>query len=489
MAFTFNPLQKKMIQEIFAQATRTDIDTVKYFVHGGKGAGKSLAMLWTIVQLCLRTPTMTGLIVRRTYKGLTTDTINILKRQPGILKGLPCKWKGDDELIFDNGSILYFRHLENNDELTFGPSMGLIYIEQVEMVNKDDYLMLKQRLRQFHENSEYHTQFKKHVDAHVLLPAKNYLLLNANPRGGWVHTDLVINNSDGFTQISLPTWCNQHNLRKDYVDLNSTEAFRKRNYDGIWEDLKGLIYPEFSSKNMVDSLFKDKLDISKLNNYIIADPGYVISKWAVLFACVLPNNDIFIYDELSFNGKDSEERNYIPHIAAKIKEKIKRYNIPNYIGIIDPASKIERSGPSDYQQLIEQGLHFKNAKKTGELASFSKINSLFMQSRLKVSMDCLGFLKEIEAYSYKVNNLGEIDHKEEPEDKNNDFMDCMKYLINDLPFAATEPRVVTVGHKPNAEDSDIMRDWTKHLFTEDQIKSSNPTHHPYRKGLTYGLPI
>lgn len=503
----WNQLQEQLIKTLFHEVHTSNKETIKFFVHGGKGAGKSVAMLWAINFICERTPGISCLVVRRTFQGLKTDTMNILKRQPypGILTGVKGKWKnGMEEFHYDNGSIIYFKHLENNEELTHGPSMGLIYIEQIELCAKDDYEMLKLRLRQYGKNNDYHSRYKELVKDHTLLPAKNYLLLNANPRGGWVMQDIIKgNNPTEFVQLSMPTNVNILNLPEDYINPYASDSYKRRHYDGMWEGLKGLIYPEFQSYNQIDSKFIDLIQINKQNNYIVVDPGYVTSKFAILFACVLSNDvkynnilynkgTVFIYDEISFNGKDVDnaDKQNISQIAQKIKQRIKDYKLnDDYLGVIDPASNRQSTlGPSETQQLIAAaGLHFKNARKTHEQASIDNINSLLRQKRIIVSMTCLNFLQEIESYSYKLNNAGDIDTKEQPENKNNDFMDCFRYLMNELPFNLISKSENLVGYQINTPVNKRLEQWSDNLFKEDKTVSKDPTRQPYIKGVSYGI--
>ncbi len=503
MAFKkWNALQKQLTNTFMREVHRPDIETVKFFAHGGKGAGKSVIMLWLINFICEHTPGITFLIVRKTFSGLKTDTINILKREPGILKGVKGKWRdGEQEFVYDNGSIIYFKHLENNEELTIGPTFGGIYVEQIELCDEEDFILLKQRLRQFSRNHEYHEVYKDAIKNKVLLPAKNYLMLSANPRGGWVMNKLVKDNNNEFTQISMPSYANEDNLPKEFFDKYASDSFKRRNYEGLWEGLKGLIYPEFNQNNILESSFNDKIDISKLNNYIIIDPGYVTSKFAIMFGCVLQNDvlykgktyskgSLYVYDELCFNGKDVEDadKKFIPEIAVSIKNRIKKHGLTTYTGIIDPACKIRKSnGPTEYQQLVECGISCIEAKKTGELASINKINSMFRARKIFVSLNCAVFLQEIEVYSYKVNALGEIDEKEQPEDKSNDVMDCLRYFVNHLPFSLSDKPFSVSGYAIDSKPDEILDKWTQNLFKENIVVKKSPLYHKRIKGLDYGL--
>lgn len=491
----WNPKQKQVINTTISAIHNSKSDTIKLFVHGGKGAGKSVAMLWLINLICERTPGISALVVRKTFKGLKTDTMNILKRDPypGILTGVKGKWaNGIEEFHYDNGSVIYFSHLENNTELTHGPSMGLIYVEQIELCAQEDYEMLKLRLRQYTLNDEYSDRYKEFIDKHQLFPCKNYLLLNANPRAGWCKK--AIYQSNEFLQISLPTSVNSANLPQDYINPFASESYKERHYEGSWSDLSGLIYTEFLSRNQIASNFLDKLIINEQNNYIVLDPGFVTSKFAVLFACVLsqpikygakiyPAGTILIYDELSFNGKDSP-KTFIKDIATSIKARLKHYGISDYIGLIDPAAnRLSTLGPSETQQLISEGLHLINAHKTQEQASFDKINSMLAQESIIVSLNCLNFLQEIESYSYKLTDESTVDPKEQPENKNNDFMDCFKYLINQLPYSINPPK----RNRLISQEEQVNR-YNEWVFADEKIVTKSPTNTPYIKGLTYGLP-
>lgn len=496
----WNEGQRSIIDQLRAEI-HSDDDTIRMFIHGGLGSGKSIAILFLIDMICQNTPGMNALIVRRTFESLKTDTFNILKRSPGILDASKGVWKENGKQFhYFNGSTIHFGHLEKSDAL-FGPSYGLIYVEQIELCAEDDYRLLRDRLRQFSANHTYHSQYAEYIDKKQLLPAKNYLLLSANPRNCWVKEKLLEDDKNKFVKIHVPTYVNKHNLPKDYINENESEAYKRRFYEGLWESLSGLCYPEFTDQNLVDLKFELKnfpfdkqlssYNLSKFQNYIIVDPGMVTSKFAVMFATVLADGTIYLFDEISRNGKDVDEteRVQVPEIAGLIKDKIKSWGLGEYIGIIDYAANAPSAGAASItNQFNKAGIFLSNSIKsiggTKEIDVIFYINSLFKQKKILVNPRCIATLRELELFSWKTDRNG-VPKKEEPADKDNDFMDCLRYLINAGPSTS-----VNLEMKQSWSEKDVMGGYMQNLFSDVHDTSKelrqNPLVHK-KTALDFGL--
>ncbi len=439
--------QKSVIINVSHDILHNNSDNLYYMLSGGVGAGKSLVGLYLVDFICRRQPGITALVSRRVYSALLTDTFNILKNNPAILDDSKGKWNNLERTFkYTNGSIIYFRQLENADDYLLGPSYGLIYVDQIELCKEDDYRLLTTRLRQFGKNHYYNSEFKSQIANHQVLRPHNYMILTANPKGCWVKKNIIYNCESNFKIFNFPTICNAENLPEGYINENESQSFKDRYYGGIWDNLKGLIYPEFTDKNLVTNNYHEKYiykeqisgkiitDFSKLTNYIIIDPGFITSKYAVLFASIMPDGSMYFYDSLSYNGKKVDEQNrvYIDTICREIKSKIAEYNIYNYNGLIDPAANAaSEGGPSRTQQLQESGIYVSNAQKTNEIAGIMRVNKEMKAGKIKINANCVQLLQELEIYSWKTNKVGNID-KEVPEDRDNDFCDAMLYLSNEL---------------------------------------------------------
>lgn len=398
-------------------------------------SGKSVCIAFLVDFICRNTPGINFLCARRSFESIRLDTMEILKRNPGILDSGKGKWTDKGKTFaYYNGSILHFEHLEKSDSL-LGPTYGGCWIEQVELCAQDDYRLLRGRIRQYSENNQYNSNYAEAIKNHKCLPARNYLFLTANPKANWVQTEIIKNKNTDFELVSMPTYGNKANLPKDYINENESDAFKRRFYEGKWESLAGLCYPEFNENNIIDAenaielrYKKDGLtDFSKLSSYIIVDPGYVTSKFAVMFAVMLPDNRLYIFDEISRNGKDVEESDkvLIPEMADLIQEKINHYNIKNYFGIIDFAANAKsEGGASKAQQFRDHGIILTNSikriKGTTEIDSIFKINSMFKQKKIIINMRCPATLRELDLFSWKTDKNG-VPTKEEPADHDNDF--------------------------------------------------------------------
>lgn len=496
--WVWNQKQMKIINSVKKEIYNPDNDTVRAFIYGGIGSGKSVSILYLIDLICQMTPGMTALVLRRTFESLKTDTFNILKREPGILSPAKGTWKANGkEFHYNNGSVIFFSHLEKNDSL-LGPSYGLIYVEQVELCSEDDFRLLLGRLRQYGPNHAYGKQYAEYIEQRKILPPKNYLLLSANPKNNWVK-ERILEKGD-YLKILLTTYDNKHNLPKDYINDNESEAYKKRFYEGKWEALSGLCYPEFKDGNLVDVNYElmhyekalGKTNLGKFQNYVIVDPGIATSKFAVMFACVMPDNTVYIYDEISRNGAgtDDSEKVYIPEMSLLIKEKLKHYNIKEYIGIVDYAANAkDGSGASKTQQFNENGINLINSIKriagTTEFDSIMRINALFKSKKILLNPRCVSTIRELETWSWKVDKHG-VPTKDEPENKSNDFMDCLRYLINAGPFAMDKREA-----KTNWTQKEVMTGFMENLFNENNpLGGSGKTQTPIihrRTALDFGV--
>lgn len=488
--------QKKLIKITFEEIQK-DKEFVRIFAHGGRGSGKSRCIAFICDVICRNTPGINFLVARRSFEALRLDTFNILKHDPGILDASKGYWT-DKGKTFQyhakfGGSRMHFEHLENSESV-LGPTYGGIWIEQIELCDEDDFRLVRACLRQFNKNHPYWEKYKDAIESKKILPPRNYMFLSANPRPNWVQTKIIKNKDTDFILLSMKTKGNKF-LPEGFIDENESAAYKKRYYDGEWESLAGLCYPEFTSANIVDGqnpietkYFNTKmkqLDFSELNTYIILDPGVAVSKTAVMFAVVLPDKRVYVFDEISVNGKDSDGMTLIPEIASMIHKKIAQYNMKNPYGIIDYAANQKQltSGATITQQFQEHGLYFSNAIKhvagAHEIDSIFKINSLFKQKKIMINIRCAAFLRELELFSWKTDRNG-IPNKDEPKDADNDFCDCLKYLINAGPVAEEVRDVKNFWTK-----QEVMQEYMKELFTEEptDINPLDYTKAPFEFGL------
>ncbi len=211
---------------------------------------------------------------------------------------------------------------------------------------------------------------------------------------------------------------------------NQSDAFKSRYMEGSWEFSSGLVYAEFDNDNIVDGDFELSLDFSKLKIYIIVDVGFAQSKYVVMFAAVLPNGKLYIFDEVVRNGKDEEEIYKVgtPELVKATKEELKRFNIINYYGLIDFAANARIGGNTSHTaQWRDLGIDLNNARKDNEEASIFRIKALLKDKKIIVHSRCSWTIKEFGLFMWDARRDGKV------KDTDNDLMDTLRYLVNDFP--------------------------------------------------------
>lgn len=112
-------------------------DKHRYVIFGGaRGGGKSWALRWKAVLMCLRYPKIKILIMRRTYPELVANHITPLR---SILHGI-ARYNGTEhEYRFQNGSSIKFMYCSRDDDLTKiqGHEYDVIMID--EATNMSEY--------------------------------------------------------------------------------------------------------------------------------------------------------------------------------------------------------------------------------------------------------------------------------------------------------------------------------------------------------------
>ena len=89
--------------------------THRYIIFGGaRGGGKSWAVRWKAILLCLHFPGITILIVRETYQELLDNHINPMKL---MLNGIARYNGAEHEMRFGNGSRIKYRYCARDDDL------------------------------------------------------------------------------------------------------------------------------------------------------------------------------------------------------------------------------------------------------------------------------------------------------------------------------------------------------------------------------------
>lgn len=492
--FQFNDKQLEVINAFKKGSNRL-------FLEGGVRSGKSVVCAYLIDWICSRTPGMEAYVYRDTYESIRKDTHRILKDNPGWLNGKG-QWKeGSKEFHYSNGSKIFFQYTKGGKH-TLGQTAGLIFFEQVESIREEDYDLILPRLSQWGPQAQlnYMTQWGRYVKAGKLIKPRNYLLLSANPKAGWVKSryidtegmpdtqkegkTLIQDNikKENITRFHLSTYDNIQNLGEEYLRSMETasEDFKKRYYDGSWEMNTGLIYPEFkdddfeSGGNVVNFEWEIANDFNpkNLRTFVAIDPGYVKSKFAALFCAILSDNTYYIFDELVRNGKGVEEWDKIgpKEFAQLLKDKYRERGFEPSKTIIDPAAHNENSGMGSVSGLLARhGIVATSALKTKESGSIFAIKDLFKGKRIIVNVRCQAFLKELGLFRWdERKQAGE----QKPLDEDNDLCDCLRYIINTSPHPLQNVQNYKDIMAKNYGPDMLYKNWLKSWYGAKQKKTN-----------------
>jgi hypothetical protein len=112
----------------------------------GISAGKSYALsIWLVLQ-CLKNPGVRGIIIAQNYRALTMVLIReIMKRCQEM--GVPAHNKGNIEISFPNGSILYAFSAENPDAILGLSEISILAIDESAYCTEEIYNNARDRMR------------------------------------------------------------------------------------------------------------------------------------------------------------------------------------------------------------------------------------------------------------------------------------------------------------------------------------------------------
>lgn len=119
--------------------------------------------------------------------------------------GLNVKYiKSEAKLVFENGSEILFRHLEEDDKLK-SLNLGFVEIEEMSDVPYATFKMLLGRLRQ--EKKPEWKHFRYRLFGHT----------NPESSRGWIYENFVRNRKSNYRRILAPTTENRY-LPKEYIE-------------------------------------------------------------------------------------------------------------------------------------------------------------------------------------------------------------------------------------------------------------------------------
>ena len=193
------------------------------------------------ITLALKYPGIVGLVGALTYPLLRDTTLATYMEH---LDNLGVKYtylKNESKIIFQNGSEILFRHLQEPEKLK-SLNLGFVEIEEMSHVPQSTFEMLLSRLRQ--KAKPEWKNFRHRLFGHT----------NPQPSRGWIYQFFKKEERPGYRRILAPTTQNKF-LPEGYIDLlrNSYNDFYfKINVEGQdCDDTTGLVTKGFDRKSQV----------------------------------------------------------------------------------------------------------------------------------------------------------------------------------------------------------------------------------------------
>ena len=376
-------------------------------IVGTWGCGKSLAGLYAANLECENNPNSLYLIIRKEFVDLRDSTMQDWTNEIGRV------WDGNKNVNYENGSVLMFRHGSDIDSLKNTNLSGALFIQAEEMTEQEFWFVCG-RLRR--KTGSLQLRLEANYNGHNWI----YKL--------WKKKDIVVPygsmiTADDFHLTETCTLDNKENLPAAYIASLEMlpEKLKRRHYLGSWDEAQGLVYDEYSeNKHNVEPIHIP----TEWEKGFVLDHGFT-NPTAVLWYAIDWDGNIWLYDE-------HYEREKPPsHHADRIKERGLKS------GLCDPSifSKTQSRGANSQifsiaDEYRDFGITLRPATRGSDESGIARVNEFFKAGKIRVFKHMKNFTEEINNWKYKTANQKIMTNApEEPEDKDNHLMDCLKYLI------------------------------------------------------------
>ncbi|MBQ0125288.1 MAG: phage terminase large subunit [Clostridiales bacterium] len=315
----------------------------KYTAYGGaRGGGKSYALRYKLVFMCLKYPGIRALLIRRTYPELRENHIRPLMQILCVKNRKLAEWCERDKCFdFINGSHLKLGYLcDDGDLLGYqGQEFDVIAVDEATQIDEHAFAVLTASLRG--ANS---------------FPKRMYLTCNPGGIGhGWVKRLFIdkdyrgAERADEYAFIPAGVYDNDALMREDpeYVRQieNLPTDLRRAWLDGCWDIFSGQFFPEFDAEKHVERAFTPD---SSYQKYLAVDYG--LDMLAAEFVALDSGGHAHVYDEIYESGL------IVSEAAALIRKKLCDGMI--CIAPADLWSRQKDSGLSIAELFMQNGVFF-----------------------------------------------------------------------------------------------------------------------------------
>ena len=303
----------------------------RYVLYGGAaGGGKSHALRWHGYICCLQVPGFRVLLLRRNIPDLKRTH---LKTVPMEAKTLGADYYASEMTVkFPNGSTFEFGHCSDDQTVSIylSAEYDLILFDELVTFTEYSYKMISSRCR---------------TTIPGVLPR---VLAGTNPGGPesywvrryWVDRDVEPDedptyNPEDYAYIPATLEDNPYINQEEYERMlmrlppELARAYRH----GDWDIYQGQFFPEFRKSIHVMEL--PPLP-PHLRRYCGMDWGYS-SEGVVLWGVILPDGQLYIEDELVFNGAHAKTLRVAREVAQMVKERTEARSLVSKVIYADPS--------------------------------------------------------------------------------------------------------------------------------------------------------
>lgn len=435
---------------------------VKHVGYGGaRGGGKSWAVRTKAKLLALRYPGIKQLIVRRTYKELTGNHINILRAETlGI-----AKYNSTDKVLkFANGSTIEFMYCARNSDLDAlqGQEYDVIYLDEATQLSEYQMKAITACCRGVNDFPKriYYTcnpGGQGHAYVKRIFIDKRYLA-SENP-GDYEFIQALVDDNTALMEAQ-PDYVAQ----LDALPEKLREAWRF----GRWDVFEGQVFAEFVDD---PEHYRDRVQTHVIEPFKIPDSwkiyrgfdwGYA-KPFSVGWYAVDHDNVMYRFREMY--GCTGEADRGVEWTVQRVANEIRRIEETDaqlkgrqITGIADPAIWQEDGGESIAETMQRQRVYFHKAdhkRLPGKMQCHYRL--AFNDEgipRFYVFNTCKHFIRTIPALIYSETDVEDVDTKMEDH-----IYDEWRYVCMARPLAPLEKHTAKEIDVDNIEDPlNMIRD-------------------------------
>jgi PBSX family phage terminase large subunit len=302
-------------------------------------------------------------------------------------------------IVLDNGSEICLKGADNEDTLR-GVGLGFVVLDE-------------------------YAQMKSNVWFEVIRPmltdTEGRALFIGTPKGKNALWELYLKGQKEESDFKSWRFKTSDNpfIKSEEIEQarkELPERFFKQEYEASFEDYTGLVYPEFTVRNIIEPTYLP-IHYQRIGAIDPAISGIT----GVLKAAIDETGAFIIYSE------HYELNQRVNEVAQAIKEE----GIKWYIDPASGATNIQKDGRlySLFDEYGDNGIHATTAENDVE-AGINRVGEFLKQGQIKIFSTCKSLIYELERYHWteeKETAGGML--KPKPYKKDDHLVDCLRYIL------------------------------------------------------------